>query len=91
VRSKQNVRTPAAVTPRRGGGATNPLRNPSQANQAADPPRGLFKETFDKVGPRNADSIPLPLIILAGLAFLLVAAGGAGLVSRRLRARKVPG
>ena len=57
----------------------------------ADPPRGLFKVAFDKLGPRNADSVPLPLIILAGLAMLLIAAGGAGLVSRRLRARKLPG
>jgi hypothetical protein len=57
----------------------------------ADPHRKLFTEAFNKVGPRNADSIPLPLIILAGLALLLITAGGAGLVSRRLRARKVPG
>ena len=64
---------------------------PSQSDSQRDPDAGLFTQGFDKLGPNNADSMPLPLIILAGLALLLVAAGAAGLVSRRLRSRKVPG
>jgi hypothetical protein len=90
VRSSRNVRVPQSANPTRSGGAQNPIRNPKAAN-TAEPPRKLFTAAFNKVGPRNADSVPLPLIILAGLAMLLIAAGGAGLVSRRLRARKVPG
>jgi len=91
VRNRQNVRRTQSVKPK-GGGPQNPIRNPSQkATKAAEPPRKLFTAAFNKVGPRNADSVPLPLIILAGLAMLLIAAGGAGLVSRRLRARKLPG
>jgi len=82
-------RTLAGRGQSRTGGAKNPTRNPAASN-AAEPRRELFKEAFNKVGPRNADSIPLPLLILAGLALLLIAAGAAGLVSRRLRARKVP-
>jgi hypothetical protein len=41
--------------------------------------------------PNSTDSVPLPLIVLAGLAMLLLAAAGAGLVTRRLQARKAPG
>jgi hypothetical protein len=64
----------------------------SAKKQAAkDPNRALFKQAFDKLGSRNADTVPLPLLILAGLSLLLIAAGAAGLVSRRLRARKAPG
>jgi hypothetical protein len=64
----------------------------SAKKQAAkDPSPALFKQAFDKLGSRNADTVPLPLLILAGLSLLLIAAGAAGLVARRLRARKVPG
>jgi hypothetical protein len=64
-------------TPRRLGTADEPEPQPE-----------YFKEAFDKLGPRNADSMPIPLMILAGMALLLVAAGGGGLISRRLRARR---
>jgi hypothetical protein len=39
-------------------------------------------------GNGSSDSIPLPLLILAGLAGLLMAAGGAGLLARKLQARR---
>ena len=39
-------------------------------------------------GTTDADSIPLPLIILAGLALLLMAAGATGLVARKVQARR---
>ena len=56
----------------------------------AEPRQELFKAAFDKIGPREADSVPLPLLILAGLAMLLIAAGAAGVVSKRLKTRRVP-
>lgn len=40
--------------------------------------------------PSDAQSIPLPLIVLGGLALLLLAAAGATLVARRVQARRVP-
>lgn len=64
---------------------------PSSTGAQNDPDQTLFTQGFDKLGPDNADSVPLPLLILAGLSLLLIAAGAAGLVTRRLRARKVPG
>ena len=45
---------------------------------------------FDQGRPERADSIPVPLLVLAGLALLLLAAGAAGFVARRLQARRVP-
>lgn len=56
-----------------------------------DPGDGLYNQAIDKLGPTNSDSIPLPLLILAGLALVMVAAGAAGLLSRHLKARKVAG
>jgi hypothetical protein len=79
--TRQNLRRPTSVDPRR-----------SAASRAAGKPnRDLFAKAFDKLGARSVDTVPLPLLIMAVLALLLIAAGGAGLVSRRLRARKVPG
>jgi hypothetical protein len=39
-------------------------------------------------GTTDASSIPLPLIILAALALLLLAAGASGLIARKLKARR---
>ena len=40
------------------------------------------------IGPTNADAIPLPLLILAGLAMLLLAAAAASLIARRIQAKR---
>ena len=49
---------------------------------------GAIGEALDQLGPSSADSAPIPLLILAGLALLLVAAGGAGVLTRRVQARR---
>jgi hypothetical protein len=54
-------------------------------------PKGFFPRLLDALGPNNADSIPLPLIFLAGLALVLTAAGAAGMVTRRVQARRAGG
>ncbi len=51
--------------------------------------QGFFGNVFDAFGPKNASSIPLPLIILAAVALLLLAAGGASFAARRIQSRKV--
>jgi hypothetical protein len=40
-------------------------------------------------GPSSADSLPLPLLFVAGLAILLLAAGAVGVANRQLQARRV--
>jgi hypothetical protein len=42
-----------------------------------------------EVDTAASDSVPVPLLVLAGLALLLVAAGSAGYLVRRLQARRV--
>ena len=91
------VRRPASVNPSAnpngtGSGPETSSETESAKKQAAsEPNRAVFKQAFDKLGSRDADTVPLPLLILAALSLLLIAAGGAGLVQRRLRSRKVPG
>jgi hypothetical protein len=49
---------------------------------------GFIGEALDELGPSSADSAPIPLLVLAGLALLLVAAGAAGVLTRKLSARR---
>ncbi|HET7857408.1 MAG TPA: hypothetical protein VFL41_13205 [Gaiellaceae bacterium] len=82
---KELSRRPASAG---SGTAPAPTAPPSGPQLTEEPKRGLFKAAFDKTAPRNADSVPLPLLILAGLALALMAAGAAGLVARYVRARR---
>ena len=74
------------------GVRTTQAHNPQSSSEPTsnDPSGGVYNQAIDKLGPTNSDSIPLPLLILAGLALIMVAAGGAGLATRHLRARKTP-
>lgn len=51
------------------------------------PANGPFGEALDKLNPGSAESLPLPLLILGGLAILLVGAGLAGMIVRRGQTR----
>jgi hypothetical protein len=64
-----------------GGGATG-----GSGNQGD--PGGFLNQAVGKLGSNQADTVPVPLLVLAGLAVLLVAAGGAGLLARRYQARR---
>ena len=48
--------------------------------------KGLTKAVQD-LSPGSADSLPVPLLVLGGLAVLLVLAGAGGLVFKRFRTR----
>jgi hypothetical protein len=49
---------------------------------------GLIHWLAHTLGPNTADSIPIPLLILGGLAFALIAAAGVSLIARRMQARR---
>jgi hypothetical protein len=51
---------------------------------------GGGSEALAPTDTESASSIPIPLLILAGLALLLVAGGSAGYLIRRYQARRVP-
>jgi hypothetical protein len=49
---------------------------------------GVFHWLAKKLGPSTADSIPVPLLVLGGLAFALMAAAGVSFFARRMQARR---
>lgn len=61
------------------------LRVPSGVGPGDDDPGG---SDGGVLGSGDSSSVPLPLIILGALAGLLMAAGGAGLLARKLQARR---
>jgi hypothetical protein len=50
---------------------------------------GPVGDVFDATKPKSADSVPVPLIVLGAVAFVLMALGAAGFLSRRMRTRRV--
>jgi len=50
---------------------------------------GPIGRVLSELGPSRADSLPVPLLVLAGLALLLIATGAVGMATRRLQARRV--
>ncbi len=51
--------------------------------------KSLWTSLIDRLAPGNAQSIPLPLIVLAGLALLLLLAAAATWFARRMQTRRV--
>lgn len=54
-----------------------------------DPPKGFLSRWIDWLGPNNAGSVPLPLLVLAAIAMLLLTAAAASFVARRIQSRRV--
>ena len=68
----------------------NPTGGGTSSGSSGGGSKGIIIRTIEWLGPSNAGSIPLPLLILAGVAFLLLAAAGGSFVNRRLQARRLP-
>ena len=49
---------------------------------------GVFTQVARWLSPDTADSIPVPLLVLAGLALLLMAAAFVSFVTRRVQAKR---
>jgi hypothetical protein len=49
---------------------------------------GFFGRLAKAIGPDTADSIPVPLLVLGGLALLLMAAAAVSFFARRVQARR---
>jgi hypothetical protein len=84
------------VPPQKGGGSgtgTSPRDSGSGGTgtttaTTSEPGRTGSGGLAGKVGSDSPSSVPVPLLVLGGLALLLVAAGAAGLVAKRVQARR---
>jgi hypothetical protein len=82
IAEKKGIAIPAST-----GGA-----GPSSSGKGGgrNPGGGGIDKIAKEIGPKDATSVPIPLIVLAAIAGLLLAAGSAGFIARRIRARRVP-
>ncbi len=74
--------------PTTGGGPGGPS-GPGDGTTTPQPHKSFITRLSDRLGPGNAQSIPLPLLVLGGLALLLLLAAGATWIARRLQARRM--
>jgi hypothetical protein len=72
------------------GGTAGPSDDGDDSSGDGGGSSGVITRAIEWLGPSNADAIPLPLLILAGVAFLLLAAAGGSFLSRRFQARRLP-
>ena len=93
TRGKKRVDPDAEIAPPGGGtgggttttgtGSTTTATAGSGPDASGGPIGGVLNG-----GDQGANGVPIPLLVLAGLAVLLVAAGGAGLAYRRYQGRR---
>lgn len=81
---------PARTDPSPDGGTSTSTNGTGTTAPPKDPPEGGGTEATPPVDGDSASSVPIPLLILAGLALLLVAGGSAGYVIRRFQSRRLP-
>jgi hypothetical protein len=67
-----------------GGTTTTPTGSGSTGHQDGKGLQGLA----NKLNPSSPSSLPVPLLVLGGLALLLIAAGAIGVVAKRVQARR---
>lgn len=85
--------TPGTLVP----ASTTPRTTTSQPRSTAESqpplplpgnhPRAGIERVADELNPASPDALPIPLLVLGGLAILLVAAGGLGALIRRRQDR----
>ena len=85
----QNALIAPPAGPGNGGGPGGGSGGPGGGTGGSSgPDSGFLNQAVGKLGSNKADTVPVPLLVLAGLAVLLVAAGGAGLLARRVQTRR---
>jgi hypothetical protein len=70
-------------------GPTAPGDGSGSSGGSSGGDKGLFRSIADHIGPSDAQSIPLPLLVLGGLALLLLLTAGGTWLARRLQARRI--
>lgn len=75
------------------GGGAAPATDRALAisdGEATSEKPGVFRRAIDWLGPSNAETIPTPLLVLAGIALLLLASAAASFLARRIQTRRAP-
>ncbi len=80
--------TPGGAVPGKDGTGTGPTPGDDASGGSND---GVFNDVLGKAGSDGASAVPIPLLVLGSIALLLVLAGSAGYVVRRVQARRTPG
>jgi len=89
---------PATTDPSPGGGGTTTdppepaetTPTTTETTPESDPKNEDPPEAAPPVDGESASSVPIPLLVLAGLALLLIAGGSAGYFVRRYQGRNTP-
>ena len=84
IRDHNGHVTAMTPVPGTGGGGDGP----SSGATGGKHDKGFFHWLAKKIGPNTADSVPVPLLVLGGLALALIAAAGVSFFARRLQARR---
>jgi hypothetical protein len=66
-------------------GSAGPIGN-KRRTLANVPPRSLYRKAIDNLGTTKADSLPIPLLVLAGLGSILLLSAGGLAGAKRYRA-----
>jgi hypothetical protein len=96
LRKEGKTVTPNTPVPANNGGnpkkkkAVAPTGTTTTSTTTTSEPGKQTSNLVDETNPSSPFSVPLPLLILGGLALLLVAAGAAGLIAKRYQNRKPP-
>lgn len=85
IRDHDGHVTPMTLVPGAGGGGSN---GPGGGATGGNHDEGFFHWLAKKLGPSTADSVPVPLLVLGGLALALIAAAALSYFARRHQARK---
>lgn len=92
----RNEEAPANADPAPAATTTDPVGEPAEttgegtARGPDDPVDPSGGEAAGTVEAENVSSVPIPLLVLAALALLLVLGGSAGYLVRRYQARRIP-
>jgi hypothetical protein len=65
---------------------SNGLPSSGKSGKGGGPPRSAYRRAIDNLGTSNADSLPIPLLVLASLGGLLLALAATMTTTKRIRA-----
>jgi hypothetical protein len=84
IRDHNGNVTPMTPVPPSGGGGGDS----SGGSSGGKPDNGFFHWLAKKIGPDTANSVPVPLLVLGGLALALIAAAAISYGARRYQEKK---